>query len=59
MRNFHILKNLPQTIFFLLPDGRKIAKMSLKNSKVFEQKGDLLNFKANTTDSMAVCAEPS
>ena len=31
IRNFYILKNLPQTIFCLLPDGRKIAKMSLKN----------------------------
>ena len=31
VRNFLILKNLPQTIFCLLPDGRKIAIMSLKN----------------------------
>ena len=30
--------------------------MYIKNSKVFEQKGDLLNFKANI-DSMAVLSE--
>ena len=31
-------------------------KMLLKNSKVFEQKGDLLNFKANI-DPMAVLSQ--
>ena len=38
----------------------KSSKSIFKNSKVFEQKGDLLNFKANI-DPMAVLsqAEPS
>ena len=39
---------------------RNFLKFQTKNSKVFEQKGDLLNFKANI-DPMAVLsqAEPS
>ena len=33
------------------------AEMDMKNSKVFEQKSDLLNFKANI-DLMAVMSRP-
>ena len=44
----------------LSEDGTKIHIWGMKNSKVFEQKGDLLNFKANI-DPMAKLsqAEPS
>ena len=44
----------------LSEDGTKIHIWGMKNSKVFEQKGDLLNFKANI-DPMAMLsrAEPS
>ena len=37
---------------------KKYIVFKMKNSKVFEQKGDLLNFKANI-DPRAVLAEPN
>ena len=40
----------------LSEDGTKIHIWGMKNSKVFEQKGDLLNFKANI-DPMAVLSQ--
>ena len=39
-------------LYFLLIFIRKWVELPTKNSKVFEQKGDLLNFKANI-DPMA------
>ena len=41
---------------FLTAKCQVLIKFNVKNSKVFEQKGNLLNFKANI-DSMAVLSQ--
>ena len=44
-------------ILFLYENGRKnLVGLQMQNSKVFEQKGDLLNFKANI-DPRAVLSQ--